>query len=191
MPEVTINIPEPLFNRLTELCPEALISEFTSAALEEWTGWLDGSWRPMSISEIEGQRIFSIYSSILAEEIPSSDHIGDFFSLPLGRARYIMQLLNYRHAAFIRERQLEHIVRALESGKESDDGETCTVRIDKGVKRVLDQMITGLVAEGRLRSSVSGRVALDHVRYEMGRGHRATLLEVFRSELIEFAGREE
>lgn len=185
MREVTIRIPEKLFNRLTEYCPEDLLSGFTNAALEEWVGWLDGSSRPMSISEIESQRIFSMYSNVLAEEIPSSDHVGQFFGLPLGRARYIMQVLNYRHGAFIRERQIRHIVNALRDGESSEDGETYSVKVDKSVKKILDQTISGLVADDQFRSTVSGKVALDHVSYEMGERHRTTLLEVFLTELTE------
>lgn len=190
MPELIIDVPEDLFDRMTNFVSEDLLPGLAKAALAEWTGWLDGAWRPMSISEIEAERIFELYASVLIGQIPSPDHIGEFFDLPLGRSRYIMQVLNYRHGAFIRERQIVHIVQSLQMAESSLDGETITVRIDRSVRGMLDQRISDLVADERLRSVVIGRIAYDHVRYVMGSRHRDTLLVSFTEDLDAIVDRE-
>ena len=56
-------------------------------AFEEWVSWSDGSFRPMSISELETQRIFRIYDRLLVEDVPSAEHLGE--RLYWVRARWI------------------------------------------------------------------------------------------------------
>ena len=89
MPRIEIEIPEDVWGRARGFVPEDRIPDLIELALEEWVSWSDGSSRPMSISELETQRIFGIYDRLLVDEIPSADHLGELLGLPMGRARYI------------------------------------------------------------------------------------------------------
>jgi hypothetical protein len=180
MPRIEIEVPEDLLQRLREVLPDDCIPGFAEAALREWVTWMDGSARPMSISELETQRAFEIYDRLLVDEVPSADHLGELLGLPMGRARYIAQSLAYRHGNLLRARQAQAILRALENGRWSETGDNCVVIIDRGTQTLMDRTIRGLAAGGELGSVVQGSITVEGVRYDLGPGHHQTLIETFR-----------
>ena len=183
MPRIEVEIPEDVWERAREFVSEGRIPGLIELALEEWVSWSDGSSRPMSISELETQRIFGIYKRLLVDEIPSADHLGELLALPMGRARYIAQSLAYRYGGLIRERQTRAILGALKDGRWSDTGDNCVVIIDRGCQTLMDRTISGLAAEENLSSLVQGTSTVRGVRYDLGPGHHETLLAAFRGYL--------
>ncbi len=183
MPRVEIEIADDVWERARRIVPEDRIRDLIGMAFEEWVSWSDGSFRPMSISELETQRIFSIYDRLLTEDVPSADHLGTLFGLPIGRARYIAQSLAYRHGNLIRERQARAILGALENGRWSEAGDNCVVIIDRNCQALMDRTISGLAAEEKLNSLVQGTSTVQGIRYDLGPGHHETLVETFRGYL--------
>ena len=175
MPKIDLEVPENLMERLREILPADRIPDFILAAFREWVAWLDGSSRPMSISELETQRAFEIYDRMLVDKVPSADHLGELLGLPMGRARYIAQSLAYRHGKLLFARQARAVLDALDQGQWSETGDNCAVLVDSGCQILMDRTIRSLAAEGEISSIVKGTVTMEGVRYELGPGHHQTL----------------
>lgn len=183
---VTVEIPEEVWEAAAAFVPEGTTPEdrlpkLVSAAFEEWVRWMEGSFRPTSISELETSRAFELYERLFTEEMPSADHLGGTLLLPMGRARYLMQALAYRHGRMLRERRAEHIRGALEASEVDDQGRPYVV-IDPGCRDVFDRTARDLRARGKISSGLEGEVVLEGVRYEMGENHLEALKEAFAPE---------
>jgi hypothetical protein len=139
---------------------------------------MEGSFCPTSISELETNRAHELYSRHFLEEIPSADHLGGLLLLPMGRARYLMQALAYRHGRMLRKRRAAHIRGALEAAEVDEQGRPFVV-IDPGCRDVFDRTARALHAENKISSGLKGEVVLEGVRYEMGEGHLEALKEAF------------
>ena len=111
--------------------------------------WMEGSFRPTSISELETSRVYELYERLFVEEMPSADHLGGLLLLPIGRARYLMQALAYRHGRMLRERRAEHIRGALEAAEEDEQGRPFVV-IDPGCRDIFDRTARALRAENKI-----------------------------------------
>lgn len=185
MPRIEIEVSDTVWDRALRIVPEDRVPDTIGMAFEEWVSWSDGSFRPMSISELETERIFSIYDRLLVAEVPSADHLGELFGLPMGRARYIAQSLAYRHGNLIRERQARAILGALNEGRWSEAGDNCAVIIDRGCQTLMDRTISGLAVEEKLSSLVQGTSTVQGVRYDLGPGHHETLVATFQGYLDE------
>lgn len=182
---VTVDIPEEVWESAAAFVPEGAAPEerlpkLVSAAFEEWVRWMEGSFRPTSISELETNRAYQLYDRLFIEEMPSADHLGGLLLLPMGRARYLMQALAYRHGRMLRERRAEHIRGALKAAEEDEQGQPFVV-IDAGCRDTFDRTVRALRAEGKMKSGLEGEVVLEGVRYEMGEGHLEALKEAFSS----------
>lgn len=182
---VTVEIPGRIWEAAAVFVPEGATPEkrlpaLVAAAFEEWVRWMEGSFRPTSISELETSRAFELYDRLFLEEVPSADHLGGLLLLPMGRARYLMQALAYRHGRMLRERRTEHIRGALEAAEEDEQGRPFVV-IDAGCRDIFDRTARALRAEGKMKSGLEGEVVLEGVRYEMGEGHLEALKEAFSS----------
>jgi hypothetical protein len=180
--KLEVNVSEELLRRISEAIPEEAVPDLIEAALTEWVGWLDGSFRPMSISELEMRRVFELYDRILVDEAPSAERLGEVLEMPMGRARYMMQNLAYRHGGMLRQRRARAILKALDEGHWSARRDSCAVTIDPGFRELMDRTIRSLAAQGNLESIVSGDLTLEGVRYEMGPNHHEALTEAFREE---------
>jgi len=180
---VTVEIPETVWETATAFVPEGTEPEdrlpiLVTAAFEEWVRWMEGSFRPTSISELETSRAYELYDRLFLEEMPSADHLGGLLMLPMGRARYLMQSLAYRHGRLLRERRAEHIRGALEAAEEDEHGRPFVV-IDPECRDIFDRTARALHAEDKISSGLKGEVVLEGVRYEMGEGHLEALKEAF------------
>jgi hypothetical protein len=180
---VTIEIPERVWEAAAAFVPEGADPEdrlpiLITAAFEEWVRWMEGSFRPTSISELETSRAYELYERLFLEEMPSADHLGGLLVLPMGRARYLMQTLAYRHGRLLRERRAEHIRRALAVTEEDEQGQPIVV-IDPACRDIFDRTARALHAENKISSGLKGEVVLEGVRYEMGEGHLEALKEAF------------
>src|SRR5215216_2101712 len=125
--QLTVDIPEELLKRMPGTIPEESVPDLIAAAFAEWVAWLDGSFRPMSISELEMRRVFELYDRVLVDEAPSAERLGEVLELPMGRARYVMQNLAYRHGGMLRGRRARAISEALESAEWSEQHDNCVV----------------------------------------------------------------
>jgi hypothetical protein len=181
MPTVKIQISDEHFNNLKTIFGKDMTSDFANAALKEWIAWLDGSRRVMSTTELETERIYTIYQHILTDSIPSAGSIGQIFNLPLGRSQYVVRNLKYKYPQFFRRRKIVLIIQALENGKWSNNRTNCTIEISVECRDLFDKTIKGLKANGKINSEVQGNVVFDNIRYELGSGHHEKLLEEFKN----------
>lgn len=184
MKRITIDIPEQTWEAATAFVPEGVspeerLPELVVAAFHEWVSWMEGSFRPTSISELETSRVCELYEHVFLEEMPSADHIGGQLLLPLGRARYLMQALAYRHGRMLRERQDEHIRNALGSAEQDEQGNPFVI-IDSRCREIFERTARALRAQGKMSSGIpTGELVLEGVRYGMGEGHLEALKEAF------------
>jgi hypothetical protein len=183
---VTVEIPERVWEAAAAFVPEGAKPEdrlpaLVAAGFEEWVHWMVGSFRPTSISELETRRAYELYDRLFLEEMPSAEHLGGLLMLTMGRARYLMQALAYRHGRMLRERRTEHIRGALEAAEEDNQGRPFVV-IDPGCRDIFDRTARDLRAQGKMRSGLQGEVVLEGVRYEMGEGRLEALKEAFAPE---------
>ena len=160
MKSVTVDIPEKVWEIATGFVPEGAAPDerlpaLVAAAFEEWVRWMEGSFRPTSISELETSRAYELYDHLFVEELPSADHLGGLLELPMGRARYLMQTLAYRHGRMLKERRAEHIRRALDSAEEDDQGRPIVI-IDPGCREIFDRTARALRAQNKIQSGLQG-----------------------------------
>ncbi len=184
--KVTVEIPEEVWEGAEAFVPngadpEKRLSKLISAAFEEWVGWMDGSFRPTSVSELETKRAFELYNRLFLEEVPSADHLGGLLTLPLGRARYLMQTLSYRHGHMLQKRQEDRIRAALENSEKDSTGQRIVV-IDAGCREIFDRAVRVLRAENKIGSDTTGEIVRSGVRYKMGEAHLDALKEEFARE---------
>lgn len=177
MPKITIEVPPDVWDSLSRLGqPSERAPILAQAALREWAQWLRGTARPMSVSELEMDRLYTIYEQVLVDELPSVDSLARVLDLPMGRARYIMQSLAYRHGRFLNERRYRSVIRALQQGQWSKDKETVTVTVDRSCQVLMDRTMADLVASQRLKTSATGEPTSSGVRYKLGSNHHKELL---------------
>lgn len=142
MSNIHVEIPDPLYETLkaTFLDDDQSIKGFAIAALQEYTTWLAGQDRPSTMSEIETKRIYYVYKNILTDRVPTIWEIGEYFNLPLGRSRYIVQNLNYRYPIFMQRRKKEVVIAVLKNILAEKDG-VQTVKCPVECSDVLDSAI--------------------------------------------------
>jgi hypothetical protein len=189
MPEVTIQIPDDVWAQLQRAdLPADAVPQVAVAALSEWAGWLSGVSRTLSMSELETARIFTVYNNILTDEMPSVNELGRRFGLPLGRARYIVQSLSYQHSGFLRQRQLDAILEALDHARSTSNGETRTLMVDRASAGILDRAFNELLAGQRIASIVKGVPVAEGMRYDLGSKHYTVLREEMQRQRDELRG---
>lgn len=180
MATVQINIPDEILEKLQPILGDDVTSDFVAASFQEWMNWLDGSHRVTSITELETERIYTIYGQILKKSIPSANAIGQIFSLPLGKSQYIVRNLKYKHPHFFQERKCALILQSLKSAKREDNNRTFIIEVDIGCQDTLDRVINSLIANHKLRSKPSVAIDFDIARYELGQGHYEALMAEFK-----------
>jgi hypothetical protein len=189
MPEITIQVPDEVWAQLQRAdLPADAVPQVAVAALREWAGWLSGASRTLSMSELETSRIFTLYNDILIDEMPSVNELGRRFDLPMGRARYIVQSLNYRHGGFLRQRQLDTILEALDNARITPNGETRTIVVDRTSAGIIDRAFNELLAGRRIASLVKGMPVAEGVRYDLGGNHYAVLREEMMQQRADMRG---
>lgn len=179
MPKFTLDVPQEVLDLLRTFPEQEAIPELALAALREWARWFAGTSRPATIAELEIGRIFDIYHSVLKEVSPSVDSLGQQFNMPMGRARYIVQSLEYRHRPFMRTRQIQAISLALEKCTLSDDKKTRIAVFDRGAQPLIDQILNELEADAQITSRPTSVVTTQGVRYDLGDGHHKALTKKF------------
>ena len=182
MPEMTVNLPDAIYNFVANTFGADAIGEFSIIAMEEFITWLSADERPTSISELETRRIFLIYSRVVKDILPTAEDIGQLFNLPMGRSRYVVQNLNYRHPEFMKKRRIAAIIAALELGEVSDDGLPIAI-IPKECDEYLYSLATEMVLN-HLMETTPKRIKLsESIRIELGANDRGPLLQRLRDTL--------
>jgi hypothetical protein len=120
--------------------------------------------------------------------MPSVNELGRRFGLPMGRARYIVQSLNYRHGGFLRQRQLDAILEALDNARITPNGETRTIVVDRTSAGIIDRAFNELLAGRRIASLVKGMPVAEGVRYDLGGNHYAVLREEMMQQRADMRG---
>lgn len=109
------------------------INELRSLAFEEWVNWLNGSYRPTSISENTSDRIFEIYTHIKGD-IPRIEELVNYFNIPSGRAKYVISALRYGGYPKLQELTRRKLKKVLEEEvSEKEDHENVTPFIEKAL----------------------------------------------------------
>jgi hypothetical protein len=182
MPEIRLDLPDAIYNEIANRYGVEALDNFVLAAMGEFISWLAAEERPTSISELETNRIYSIYANLLKDILPTAEDIGQAFNLPMGRSRYIVQNLNYRHPGFMKRRRLTAIIAALELDEVSEDGLPIAI-IPKECDDYLVTLSTELVL-ARQMESIPRRFRLsESIRIELGVHDKAPLLKRLRDEL--------
>jgi hypothetical protein len=182
MHPINLNVTDDVYEKISNKYGEDAVSDFVMVALEEFMSWLLAEERPTSISELETNRIFSIYDRILRDILPTAEDVGLAFNLPMGRSRYIVQNLNYRHPEFIRKRLILSILVAFERGEVSSD-KLPVARIARETVPYLTSIMTELQLAGKVASIPSYKYLPDTVRVEIGIGDKEPLLQCLKEEL--------
>ena len=186
MPKITIDVPPDIWDSLSRLGqPAERVPKLGLAALREWAQWLRGTSRPMSVSELEMDRLYTIYEQVLVDELPSVDTLAQVLDLPMGRARYLMQSLDYRHARFLHERQLRAVIRALRAAKWKGEKAGWVAEVDRSCQALVDRTLSDLHDSQRVTSLVTGAASRSGTRYTLGTNHYRELLAEFEGLLKE------
>ncbi len=182
MHEKTLSLPDTIYQQIKGVFGEDAINSFAITAMEELMSWINAEQRPMSISDLETNRIFMLYVRLYKDLLPTADDIGKLFNLPMGRSRYIVQNLNYRHPDFMKKRRITTIIVALERGEVSDDGLPIAI-IPKECEEYLYAIATEMVL-GHLITTTPTRIKLvESIRLELGANDRDPLLQRLRDDL--------
>lgn len=184
MPEITLNLPDATYIYIATTFGEDAVNDFSITAMEELISWVNADERQTSISELETKRVFLIYKRILRDILPTAESIGKLFNLPMGRSRYIVQNLNYRHPEFMRRRRITTIITALERREESEDGLPIAI-IPKECEEYLYAITTEMVLAHSISTTPTRIKLLETVRVELGTNDRAPLLQRLHDELNE------
>lgn len=186
MLEKTIKIPDTLYQQIKGVFGDDALDSFATTAMAELMSWLTAEERPMSISDLETNRIFMLYTHLYKKILPTAEDIGKLFNLPMGRSRYIVQNLNYRHPDFMKRRRIDSIIAALEKNEKSENG-TPIVIIPKECEAYLIAISTELWLSNRAKYTVpspTSRTKLtEGIRIELGINDKEPLLERLYSEL--------
>src|SRR6476659_4380801 len=97
MVQLKIDVPADLADQLDKKLGSGASQAITQAAFVEWANWLLARSRPVSISEIESDRVLFVYENILKDELPAASRLSALLQLPIARSRYIVRSLTYQH----------------------------------------------------------------------------------------------
>jgi hypothetical protein len=182
MPEITLKLPDAFYTRVASIYGEDAINEFSLTAVEELVSWLSAEERPSTISELETKRIYLVYTRILKDLLPTAEDICQSFNLPMGRSRYIVQNINYRHPGFMKRRRVTTIIAALQCNQVSEDGLPIAI-IPKECDEYLYAVTTELYIN-HLITTVPKRIRLlESIRFEFGVSDKNPLLDRLNEDL--------
>ena len=123
-----------------EMLLEEAVNTIRDLAFREWMDWMSGLYRPTSVSQNNVDRIEKIYGLILGD-FPTVGHLVDAFNLPVGRARYIVSILNYGSNISFRRATLNKLIGIIEDSIEGkEDDSKATPFVESGLLNVLDEM---------------------------------------------------
>ncbi len=111
---------------------------FCELACREWAEWAAGTYRPTSMSELNADRILKIYTRIIVG-VPTVEDLVKVFSIPVGRARYLVSTLkfgNYTDLRGIIRDRLKNILEDKitdEKGEQMGDTATISLFIEKNL----------------------------------------------------------
>ncbi len=183
MSQITVEIPDSLLEQIAAYFGGDAIPDVVVTALQEFVLWLTAEDRPNSISDLEAKRIYNLYQTILPGLLPTGEDIGQTFNLPMGRARYIVQTLNYRYPGFMKKRRLAALISALEREEISREDRLPVAVIPKECEEFLFSIANELFLDG-LIATLPRRVRLSEgIRIEMGINDRPPLLKRLRDDL--------
>jgi hypothetical protein len=168
MPDPHISVPADLREALDKKLGRGASQAIAQAAFVEWASWLLASSRPVSISEIESERVHTLYSSILKDELPSASRLSALLQLPIARCRYIVQSLSYQYPQLFEQRRLAVLKQAFDSV--TKQGDVYVMDIDPGCRDVLDATL-GSIADSAGLAELRGRRHGGSVRYELTSGY--------------------
>lgn len=181
MPKLPVDISDELYTLLksTFLDDDISIAGFALSALKEYAAWLGGQDRPSTMSELETKRIYFVYENILTDRVPTIWEIGEYFNLPLGRSRYIVQNLNYRYPIFMQQRKVDVLISALQKYQKKNGLQS--IKCPKECSDLMETAISELKLANALNATPSRHSYTYDTVYEMGNQDREKILQYIES----------
>ena len=168
MPDLHISVPADLRDALDKKLGRGASQAIAHTAFVEWADWLLATSRPVSISAIELERVYALYSSVLKDELPSASHLSALLQLPIARCRYLVQSLSYQYPQLFEQRRLAVLKQALE--RVTKKGDIYIMDIDPDCREALDATL-GDIADSAGLAELRGRRHGSSVRYELTSGY--------------------
>jgi hypothetical protein len=112
-------------NHLDNDATRDAISALAQLALDEYVDWMLGRTRFRSLSELQIERIATIYDRITRTEVPSKTRLYNDFGLSHGQATYVARVLADRQLSTWRDTARSELIAQLEGklGKAEENSE--------------------------------------------------------------------
>jgi len=185
MPDLHVDVPADLRDALDKKLGRGASQALARAAFVEWANWLLAASRPVSISEIESERVHTLYSNILKDELPSASHLSALLQLPIARCRYIVQSLSYQYPQLFEQRRLAVLKQAFNDV--TKQSEIYVMDIDPDCREVLDATL-GDIADSAGLAELRGRRHGSSVRYELTSGYYQRLGKELDDRIVALKG---
>jgi hypothetical protein len=185
MPDLKISVPAELKDALDKKLGSGASQAIAQAALAEWASWLLASSRPVSMAEMEIERVFILYSTILKDELPSASHLSALLQLPIARCRYIVQAISYQHPQLMEQRRLSIVKKAFDAVIQQ--GDIYVMDVEPDCRDAVDDILGGIADSAGL-AELRGRRHGNVVRYELTPGYYQRLGKVIETQLAALKG---
>jgi hypothetical protein len=180
MSVISIDVPEDLVGRIDQKLGRGASKTVARAAFVEWASWLLAESRPLSMSELEIERVHTLYRDIFTNELPTASDLSARLQLPIARCRYIIQSLGYQFPAFLQSRKLAVLQSAYQSIK--PNGDLYVMDISPECAPVLDNLLSSLADAAGL-AELRGKKRGNVVRYELTSGYYQRLGKAIEDEI--------
>ena len=185
MPDLKISVPAELKDALDKKLGSGSSQAIARAAFIEWASWLLASSRPVSISELEIERVFALYNSVLSDELPSASHLSGLLQLPIARCRYIVQAISYQHPQLMQQRRIAIVKRAFDAV--TQQGDIYVMDVEPDCRDAVDEILSSIADSAGL-AELRGRRHGNSVRYELTPGYYQGLGKVIETQLAALEG---
>ena len=94
--------------------------EVAKQAFDEWLLWLTAEKRPTTLSELEVERLYRIYSDPSLRNELTEEHLIRDLKFPVGRVRYLLSSVRKRYPQFLSPR-IEDMLKQIDAAKSGQD----------------------------------------------------------------------
>ena len=185
MADLKISVPADLREALDKKLGSGSAQGIAPAAFAEWASWLLATARPVSMSEMEIERVFTLYNEVLTEELPSASHLSGLLQLPIARCRYIVQAISYQHPQLMQQRRLAIVKKAFDAV--TQHGDIYVMDVEPECRQAVDDILSEIADSSGL-AELRGRRHGNLVRYELTPGYYQRLGKAIEGQLAALKG---
>ena len=114
--------------------------EIQKLAFREWMDWMAGDYRPTSIGQNNVDRIAQIYGAVVGD-VPTVRDLVEHLTMPVGRARYMISVLNYETTSSFRKGAFRKLAGVLgDAIKGKSDEQVVTPFVKTSLEAILDEV---------------------------------------------------